>query len=107
MKRIIFALLLLLFSFHVKAQISPAISDSVTKKAFISPKFDYVEMKNNKIWVVDSNKRSLLTKSLTLINGTVIKRNAQVKRKDGTKYTLAEGDRLMMNGQLIKTQKLN
>lgn len=102
MKHFIFIWLLLLFSFHSKAQISPAIKDSVTKKAYISPKFDYVEMKDNRLWVADSNKRSMLTKSLTLINGTVIKKNGQVKRKDGSRYTLSEGDKLKMNGELIK-----
>lgn len=101
MKKVFFAMLLLM-SCTTYAQISPAIADSATRKAVISPKFDFVEMANNKLWVIDGDKRTELTNTLTLLNGTIIKKNGLVKWKDGKTYKLSEGDRIMMDGSLQK-----
>jgi len=103
MKKLFFAMFLLISS-GAFAQISPAIADSATKKSVISPKFDFIEMNNNKLWVIDGDKKTELTNTLTLINETTIKKTGIVKWKNGKTYKLMEGDKIKMDGSLLKSK---
>lgn len=63
---------------------------------------NHMMMNDGKMMLVKESSRSELNQEMTLDNGTVITPSGMVKTKDGKTMQLRDGEKLDMNGMLIK-----
>ena len=60
------------------------------------------EMKDGKMYYLKAGKESLMSKEVTLKNGTVIMTNGVYKMKNGKEVKLTNGESLDENGKMGK-----
>ena len=72
-----------------------------TKKSMHTMK-DCVMMKVGKMTTMMGGKTSLMTKDMTMKNGTMVKTNGTVQMKNGKSMMLKDGDCVYMNGRVDK-----
>ncbi|MBC7627169.1 DUF6799 domain-containing protein [Ferruginibacter sp.] len=66
---------------------------------------DCVMMKDGKVMVMKGGAVTALYGDLTLTNGTIVKSDGSVKASDGTAMKLMEGEKIDMDGKMLKTDK--
>jgi len=82
-----------------------------TNKAVTPPqqdqtdKADGVYIMNNKPMIMKGGKAEPLQHDIKLANGTVVKSNGVIKRRDGSEAKLKNGDVINMQGQVSKKNK--
>lgn len=66
------------------------------------------EMMNGKMMMVNMKTKttSVMTKEEMLHDGTTVTKNGQVTRKDGTTFTLKEGESIWMDGSFMKAGEM-
>lgn len=84
------------------AQDSSAMSKTSTDKMQHHEMKDCIEMKDGKVVVMKGSMVSALSNDLTLTNGTIVKSDGTVKSSDGTTTKLQEGEKIDMDGKMIK-----
>lgn len=94
MKRLLIMAMAFAFSIAVKAQ------DTTDKKMHHKMKEDHVMMKDGKLVQMKDGKTMDFVADMTLPNGTVIMKDGNVKKKDGTTVMLKNGDCVMMDGTI-------
>lgn len=65
---------------------------------------DGVMMENGKMMMVKNGKTTILDHDMTMSNGTKIMSDGTYTKKDGTKLTMKEGQRMDMSGKLDPTK---
>jgi regulator of RNase E activity RraA len=63
---------------------------------------DCVMMKDGKVMVMKGGAVTALYGDLTLTNGTTVKSDGTVKASDGTTMKLMEGEKIDMDGKMLK-----
>jgi hypothetical protein len=86
------------------AQDSSATTKTPSDKMTTHQGKDFVTLKDGKVLVVKGGAASALGNDLTLPNGTVIKTDGTVKSSDGTTLKLQEGEKIDMEGKLLKKE---
>lgn len=66
---------------------------------------DCVMLKDGKVMVMKGSAVTALNGDLTLTNGTVVKSDGTVKASDGTTMKLKEGEKIDMDGKMLKKDK--
>lgn len=84
------------------AQDSSATSNKNSDKMGAHQAKDYVVIKDGKTMLMKGNSLTALTSDITLTNGTVVKTDGSVKASDGTTMKLQEGEKIDVDGKLIK-----
>lgn len=64
-----------------------------------------VMMKDGKMVVKEDGKIKPMTTDMTMEDGTLVKTNGTVVMKDGTSRTLAEGEKVFMDGRIKMKDK--
>jgi glucose/arabinose dehydrogenase len=67
---------------------------------------DCVMMKDGKMMVKKGGKMMAMDADMTMPNGTVVMKDGTVKMSDGTTSTMKEGDRMGMDGMMIKPKMM-
>jgi len=66
---------------------------------------DHMMMRDGKVMLNRSGNRTTLDNDMVLANGTVVSPSGTIKTKDGKTMQLREGEKLDMNGMIIKKVK--
>lgn len=77
----------------VNAQVA---QDTVTKDM----KKDHIVMKDGKLWQIKDGNNSEVLTDITLVNGTIVTKDGNVKTKDGKSEMLKDGDCVWMDGKI-------
>ncbi|MET0944315.1 MAG: DUF6799 domain-containing protein [Flavobacterium sp.] len=73
-------------------------------KIMVKKMKDHVVMREGKMMVLKNGKMMLLTKNMTMADGSIVFSNGLVKRKDGKTIMMKNGDMMYMNGIMKKSK---
>ncbi|WP_162996872.1 DUF6799 domain-containing protein [Mucilaginibacter kameinonensis] len=93
MRKLLMALMALLFSAGVMAQTHMKMKDGVM-------------MKDGKMMVMKEGKTMMMDKDMTMSNGTMVMTDGMVKMKDGKSMMLKNGQCVNMDGTIEKPMKM-
>lgn len=68
---------------------------------------DCVMMKDGKMMIKKDGKMTSMEYDMTMSNGSVISPNGMVKMKDGKTMQMHNGDKMDMNGEMMRPEKKN